>query len=29
MKNMDVLIDANVLINYITRREDPYLNSSI
>lgn len=29
MKNMVVLIDTNILLNYITSREDKYLNESI
>ncbi len=29
MKNMVLLIDTNVLLNYITNREDPYLEQSI
>ncbi len=29
MKNMAVLIDSNVLLNYITNRNDKYLNESI
>ena len=29
MENMAVLIDTNVLLNYITNREDKYLNESI
>lgn len=29
MKNMVVLIDTNILLNYITNREDRYLNESI
>lgn len=29
MKNMVVLIDTNILLNYITNREDKYLNESI
>ncbi len=29
MKNMAVLIDTNVLLNYITNRNDEYLESSI
>ena len=29
MKNMVVLIDTNVLLNYITNREDTYLEQSI
>ena len=29
MRNMALLIDANVLLNYITNREDPYLENSI
>lgn len=29
MKNMAVLIDTNVLLNYITNREDKYLNDCI
>lgn len=29
MQNMAVLIDTNVLLNYITNREDKYLNESI
>lgn len=29
MKNMAVLIDANVLINYITNRDDEYIESSV
>ena len=29
MKNMAVLIDTNVLLNYITNREDKYQNESI
>lgn len=29
MKNMVLLIDANVLLNYITNRSDPYLEDSI
>lgn len=29
MKNMAVLIDTNVLLNYITNRNDKYLNESI
>ena len=29
MKNMVVLIDTNVLLNYITNREDVYLAQSI
>ena len=28
-KNMVVLVDANILLNYITNREDKYLNESI
>ena len=29
MRNLAVLIDTNVLLNYITNREDKYLNESI
>lgn len=29
MQNMVVLIDTNILLNYITNREDKYLNESI
>lgn len=29
MQNMVVLIDTNILLNYITNREDRYLNESI
>ena len=29
MKNSVVLIDTNVLLNYITNREDPYLEQSV
>lgn len=29
MQNMAVLIDTNILLNYITNREDKYLNESI
>jgi len=29
MKNMDILIDTNVILNYITGRDDPFLESSI
>ncbi len=29
MKSMDILIDTNVLINYLTNREDPFLEESI
>lgn len=29
MKNMAVLIDTNILLNYITSREDKYLSESI
>lgn len=29
MQNMAVLIDTNVLLNYITNREDVYLESSV
>ena len=29
MKNMDVLIDTNILLNYITNREDAYLEPSV
>lgn len=29
MRNMALLIDTNVLLNYITNREDPYLEQSI
>lgn len=29
MKNMAVLIDTNVLLNYITNRNDKYINESI
>lgn len=29
MKNMAVLIDANILLNYVTGREDEYLNESV
>ena len=29
MKNMAVLIDTNILLNYITNRNDKYLNESI
>ena len=29
MQNMAVLIDTNVLLNYITNREDKYQNESI
>lgn len=29
MQNLAVLIDTNVLLNYITNREDKYLNESI
>lgn len=29
MKNMVVLIDTNILLNYITNREDKYLEQSI
>ena len=28
MQNMAVLIDTNILLNYITNREDKYLNDS-
>lgn len=28
MKNMAVLIDTNILLNYITNREDTYLDQS-
>ena len=28
MKNMDILIDTNVLLNYITERDDPFRESS-
>lgn len=27
-KNMEVLIDVNVILNYITERDDPFLDSS-
>lgn len=29
MQNMVVLLDTNILLNYITSREDKYLNESI
>lgn len=29
MQNMAVLIDTNVLLNYITNREDKYQNESM
>ncbi len=29
MENMAVLIDTNILLNYITNREDKYLNESV
>lgn len=29
MKNMVILIDTNVLLNYLTNRDDPYLEQSI
>ena len=29
MQNMEVFIDTNVLLNYITNREDKYLKESI
>ncbi len=29
MRNMVVLIDTNILLNYITNREDSYLEQSI
>jgi len=29
MKNMVILIDTNVLLNYITNREDDYLEQSV
>ena len=29
MENMAVLIDTNILLNYITNREDKYLKESI
>ena len=29
MQNMAVLIDTNILLNYITNREDKYLNESV
>ena len=29
MKNSVVLIDTNILLNYITNREDPYLEQSV
>ena len=29
MKNMVVLIDTNILLNYITNRDDDYLEQSI
>ena len=29
MRNMALLIDTNVILNYITNREDPYLEQSI
>ena len=29
MQNMVVLIDTNILLNYITNREDEFLDSSI
>ena len=29
MRNSVVLIDTNILLNYITNREDPYLEQSV
>ena len=29
MRNMAILVDTNVIINYLTNREDAYLNQSI
>ena len=29
MRNSVILIDTNILLNYITNREDPYLEQSI
>lgn len=29
MKSMAILIDTNVLLNYLTNREDPYLEQSV
>ena len=29
MRNTVLLIDTNVLLNYITNREDPYLEESV
>ncbi len=29
MKNMVILIDTNVILNYITNRDDPYLKQSV
>ena len=29
MKNMVLLIDTNILLNYLTNREDPYLEQSV
>ena len=29
MRNLVLLIDTNILLNYITNREDPYLEQSV
>ena len=29
MRNLVLLIDTNILLNYITNREDPYLEQSL
>ena len=29
MRNSVILIDTNILLNYITNREDPYLEESV
>ena len=29
MRNSVILIDTNILLNYITNREDPYLEQSV
>ena len=29
MRNMALLIDTNVILNYITNRDDPYLEQSV
>lgn len=29
MRNTDILVDTNVILNYLTNREDPYLTQSV